>query len=170
MHTVQIILVEIEDKETDDPQDFAESFLNNVLESGGAWFDFFGEGAFGNGLAGRWSGDVIEGDVLCYADNPELAEKVISEFIEQRQREVAYAQSVVDGTALDSLSYDFDNQMKHERVGYALYKMGKILTNDWCAETGVFDSKYWSANLDSFRERVQNNPENQYLVVVDFHH
>jgi hypothetical protein len=170
MHTAQIILVEIEDKETDDPQTFAEGFLNNVLESGGSWFDWFGEGAFGNGLAGRWSGDVIEGDVLCYADNPELAEKVISEFIEQRQREVEYAQSVIDGTALDSLSYDFDNQTSHERVGYALYTMGKILTNDWCAETGVFDSKHWSANLDSFRERVQKNPENQYLVVVDFHH
>lgn len=169
MHTAQIILVEIEDKETDDPQTFAESFLDNVMESGGTWFDFFGEGAFGNGLAGRWSGDVVEGDVLCYADNPELAEKVISDFLQERQKDIEHAQSAIEGSAIESIFYDSDNQAKHEQVGYALYSMGKILMNEWCAETGVFDAKYWSANLDNFRERVQKNPENQYLVVVDFH-
>ena len=167
MHTAQIILVEIEDEDTDLPQAFAESFLDNALEAGGTWFDWFG--GLGEGLAGRWAGEVVEGDVLRYSDNPELAEEIIAKFLERRQKEVEYAQSVIDGCGVESLSYDFDNQEKYDREGYALYKMGKILTNDWCAESGVFDSKYWSANLESFRERVRENPEKQYLVVVDFH-
>lgn len=170
MHTGQIILIEMEDKE-DDPQVIVESFLENHMESGGGtWFDFFGEGAFGEGLAGRWSGDVIEGDVLCYADNPELAEKVISEFIEQRQSEIEYAKSVIADSNMGTLSHESDIEGRNEQLGYSFYKMGKVLMNDWFSGSGVFDAQYYTADLSNFRERVQKNPENQYLVVVDFHH
>lgn len=169
MHTAQIILVEIEDEDTDDPQAMVESFLDGAMESGGTWFDWWGEGAFGKGLAGRWSGEVVEGDVLRYSDNPELAEKIISDFLAIRQREIEYAQSVIEGTGVESISYDMDSHDKYDREGYALYKMGKILSNFWCPESGIFDSVTWGADLQYFRERLQENPDKQYLVVVDFH-
>lgn len=167
MHTAQIILAEI--KENDTPQGYVETFLDSALEAGGTWFDWFGEGAFGKGLAGRWSGEVIEGDVLKYSDNPELAEEVIAKFLEVRQREIEIAQLVIEGCSVESLSYDFDNHEKYDREGYALYKMGKILTNFWCPESGVFDAVTWGADLKYFRERLAENPDKQYLVVVDFH-
>lgn len=167
MHTAQIILVEIEDEDTDSPQAFAEYFLDGAMEAGGTWFDWYG--GLTETLAGRWADGVIEGDVLRYSDNPELAEEVIAKFLERRQNEIEYAQSVIEGCSVESLSYDFDNHDKYDREGYALYKMGKILCNLWCPDSGVYDSVTYSANLKYFRERVQKNPEKQYLVVVDFH-
>lgn len=168
MHTAQIILVEIEDEDTDSPQAMVESFLDGAIESGGTWFDWYG--GLSEGLAGRWSGEVVAGDVLRYSDNPERAEEIISEFLARRQKEIEYAQSIIDGSDVGSISYDMDNQEKHDVVGYALYRMGKILTNFWCSDSGVFDSVTWGADLRYFRERLQENPDKQYLVVVDFHY
>lgn len=167
MHTVQIILVEIEDEETDSPQEFAESFLQNASENGGEWFDWYG--GLGEGLAGRWAGEIFEGDVLRYSDNPELAEKVIEEALATRQKEIEWAQSIVEGTSIETISYNSDDEARRDQVGYALYKMGQLLSNFWCPDSGIYDSVAWDANLKSFRDRVQKNPEKQYLVVVDFH-
>lgn len=167
MHTAQIILVQIEDEDTDSPQAIAEYFLDGAMEAGGTWFDWYG--GIDRGLAGRWAGEVIEGDVLKYSDNPELAEEVIAKFLEVRQREIEYAQSIIQDCGVESLTYNMDNHGLWDKEGYALYKMGKILTNFWCPESGVFDAVTWGADLKYFRERLEENPENQYLVVVDFH-
>jgi hypothetical protein len=167
MHTAQIILVEIEDEETDSPQEFAESFLQNASENGGEWFDWYG--GLGEGLAGRWAGEIFEGDVLRYSDNPELAEKVIDEALASRKQEVESSRAVLADFATESALYDPENQGKYDREGYALYKMGQVLSNFWCSDSGIYDSVTWDANLKNFRERVQKNPEKQYLVVVDFH-
>jgi hypothetical protein len=169
MHTAQIILIEIEDGDDDEPQAMTERFLDSAMESGGTWFDWYGGGVFGTTLAGRWSGQVVEGDVLRYSDNPELAEKIIRDFLDIRQREIEYSQKVIDGRDINGIEFDPSNHAKDEMLGYALYKMGKILTNFWCPESGVYDSVVWSPDLHSFRERVVECPENQYLVVVDFH-
>ena len=167
MHVAQIILAEI--KENDTPQGYVETFLDSALEGGGVWFDWFGEGTFGKGLAGRWSGEVIEGDVLRYSDNPELAEEVIEKFLEVRQREIEYAQSIIRDCGVETMNYNMTDHGMWDKEGYALYKMGKILTNFWCPESGVFDATTWGADLKYFRERLAENPEDQYLVVVDFH-
>jgi len=165
MHVAQIILVEVEDD--DSPTGLAREFCDDAIEAGGAWFDWFG--GLGEGLAGRWSGAVIEGDVLKYSDNPERAEEVIAEFMKPRQEAITYAQSVLTDVDVASLSYDTDNQGKYDREGYALHKLGDVLSNSWCPDSGVVDSVDWSADLTYFRDRVKKSPENQYLVVVDFH-
>jgi hypothetical protein len=167
MHTAQIILVEIEDEDTDSPQAFAESFLDGAMESGGTWFDWYG--GLSEGLAGRWSSEVFSGDVLKYSDDPDLAEKKIAEFLEMRQKAVEYGQSVIKGVGVESISYDMDNHEKYDAEGYALYKMGQVLSNFWCSDSGVYDAVTWGADLKYFRERLQENPDKQYLVVVDFH-
>jgi hypothetical protein len=169
MHTSQIIIVQIEDEDTDSPQAFAESFLDGAMESGDTWFDWFGEGAFGNGLAGRWAGEIIEGDVLCYSDNPELAEKVIEEALARREQEIEICKTVLADLDVQSFSYDRENQGKYDREGYALYKMGQILSNFWSPDSGIYDSVVYGADLKYFRERLQENASKQYLVVVDFH-
>lgn len=167
MHVAQIILTQIEDEDTNSPQAIAEYFLDGAMESGGTWFDWYG--GLDKGLAGRWSGEVLEGDVLRYSDNPELAEEVIAKFLERRQQEVEYAQAVIRDCGVETMNYNMTDQGMWDKEGYALYKMGKILTNFWCPESGVFDSATWSADLEYFRKRVVDEPEKQYLVVVDFH-
>lgn len=168
MHTAQIILVEIEDEDTDSPQAFAESFLDGSMEAGGTWFDWYG-GIY-EGLAGRWAGEVVEGDVLRYSDNPELAEEIIENFLERRQKEVEYAQEIIRDCDVENMNYNTSDHGMWDKEGYALYKMGQILSNFWCPQSGVFDSVTWGADLKYFRERLAENPEKQYLVVVDFHY
>jgi len=167
MHTAQIIIVEIEDGDDNTPQQMVEYFLDGALEAGGTWFDWFG--GISEGLAGRWAGEVVEGDILRYSDNPELAEKIIADFLGRRQSEIEYCQKVIDGMSVESISYDVDKQDKYDREGYALYKMGQILSNFWCSDSGVYDSVVWGTDLKFFRERLQENADKQYLVVVDFH-
>jgi hypothetical protein len=169
MHTSQIIIVEIEDGDDNTPQETVECFLNGALDAGGTWFDWFGEGAFGEGLAGRWSGEIIEGDVLRYSDNPELAEKVIEEALARREQEIEICKTILADLDVQSFSYDMESQSKYDREGYALYKMGQILSNFWCSDSGIYDSVVYGADLKYFRERLQENADKQYLVVVDFH-
>jgi hypothetical protein len=167
MHTAQIIIVEIEDEDTDSPEAFVETFLESATEAGGTWFDWFG--GLGEGLAGRWSGEVVEGDILRYSDNPELAEKVIADFLGRRQSEIEHCQKIIADLGVESISYDVDKQDRYDREGYALYKMGQVLSNFWCSDSGIYDAQAWSPDLRYFRERLQENADKQYLVVVDFH-
>jgi len=166
MHVAQIILVESDD-DTNSPQGLAQYFLDGAVESGGTWFDWYG--GLGDGLAGRWSGAVLEGDALKYSNDPERAEEVIAQFLKPRQEAITYAQSVLAGVDVASISYDTNDQQKYDREGYALYTLGKVLTNYWCPDSGVFDSVTWGADLTYFRDRIKQAPDKQYLVVVDFH-
>lgn len=166
MHVAQVVLIQAEDDDFS-PQEATERFLENAMEVGGTWFDWYG--GMTEGLAGRWAGEVIPGDALRYSDNPELAEEVISNFLESRQRAIEYAQSIIQDCGVESLTYNMTNHEMWDKEGYALYNMGKILANFWCPESGVFDSVTWGADLAYFRERVKESPEKQYLVVVDFH-
>lgn len=166
MHVAQIMLIQL--SEGDDPRSAVDARLSDFLEgSGGTWFDWFGEGAFGAGLAGRWSGQVIETDWLRYSDNPELAEQVIDTFMEQRLANLERNQTLMEGVDVSTVSYDergdFDMRV------YAAYKACKILQDYWTEDSAIYDLDYYSPDLRDFRERVKTNPTEQYLVVVDFH-
>ena len=52
---------------------------------------------------------------------------------------------------------------------WRLQRISKILNNDWCSDTGVYDLQEHTANLKYFKDRLDKNPEKQYLVPVDFH-
>ncbi len=159
MHTVQIILVEIEDVEDkiEDPKSEVEGRLIEGLDGGGLWFDYVG--SLDSGLAGRWTTDYFEDGVLRYSDNPELAEKVIAEFVQERTDIIESLKKQVD-----------DAQGNYEAVAFPMYRLGELMSDIWGSDSGLYDIDTYSTDLKFFRERVQKNPENQYLVVVDFHH
>ena len=159
MHTVQIILVEIEDAENtiEDPKSEVEGILIEGLDGGGQWFDYVG--SLDSGLAGRWATDYFEDGVLRYSDNPELAEKVIAEFMQERMDLINSYKKKVD-----------DAHGDYESVAFPMYLLGELTSDIWGSNSGLYDIDAHSTNLKFFRERVQKNPENQYLVVVDFHH
>jgi hypothetical protein len=52
---------------------------------------------------------------------------------------------------------------------WTMYRLGKLLSNDWCSDTGVYDLTAHSANLEFFRERLAKEPHKQFLVPIDFH-
>ena len=140
-----------------------------------AWSDW--HGGIGDGLAGRWSG-LFDGweenqDVLCYSENPKLAEEIIEKWIGYRTEEMRL---LVGATAGLDLSEVVDNYKPEENeyndTKYKLWqlsRLSKLLTNDWNSDTGVYDLHDHTASLEYFRERLTKEPTKQYLVPVDFH-
>ncbi len=176
MHTCQIMLVEAEDAE--DAIGIVRGAITHAETPYPAWSDW--HGGIGEGLAGRWSG-LFHGweenqDVLCYTENKVLADDIIKEFVSYR---IAETKMLWEGINKDSgfdvekaiSEYDpysqrfDDNAMKLWR----LQRVAKILNNDWCSDTGVYDLQEHTANLEYFKIRLDKNPEKQYLVPVDFH-
>lgn len=165
MHTVQVMLVTAE---ADESVENVQAGVEATLEEGsdGAWFDWFGEGAFGNGLAGRWSGEYGV-DVLRYSDDPAKAEELIEKMLEIRTARLESAQK-----ALIEEDYDIRKESYSEEFDLTAYHaltVARIVAGEWTADSGIYDLETWTTRLSYFRQRVAENPAEQYLVVVDFH-
>ncbi len=177
MHTCQIMLVEADS--ADDALGYVKGTITHAETPYPAWSDW--HGGIADGLAGRWSG-LFQGweenqDVLCYTENIVLADDIIEQFLSYRIAETKNLWSEIKRTnggfdiekalsEYDPYSQKFDeNAMQMWR----LQRVAKILNNDWCSDTGVYDLQDHTANLEYFKNRLDKSPEKQYLVPVDFH-
>jgi len=52
---------------------------------------------------------------------------------------------------------------------WATKKLAQLLDDQWTPDSGVYDLENWTGNLRNFTERVAKNPEQQFLIPVDFH-
>lgn len=169
MHSGHILLVEADNGQ--EALDYVTAQLNGE-ERYPTWSDY-------HEVGGRWSGafkDWGDGDVMAYYDNPTLAEEVIKEFTDYRLAEVKRYQEelVKDGFSLDKAILDYDPNDNEKRFAngmnlWRVYRLAKILQDDWTSDSGVFDLSEGTASLTYFRERLKKNPKNQYLIIVDFH-
>jgi hypothetical protein len=147
-------------------------------------------------FAGRWSGEVFmtpeqlkardekqEVDVsenpnyLRFSDDPNLADEVIQRFISYRMNEIESIKKTLatDYASIDLMSYLYDPNKEPDfrTTGMGLYYIKKLVSlygNDWTSDTAIYDLEDWNASLTTFYKRVQNNPERQFLIPVDFHH
>jgi len=136
-----------------------------------AWSDWHEVGGRWEGLFAGWE---ETRNALCYAENPTLAEDIIHDFANQRVKELnrLYEQLVKEGLDIEKMiseysphKYDYAKSMS----AWSLTRLGKLLSNDWNSDTGVYDLKEHSANIEHFWKRVQDTPNTQFLVPVDFH-
>jgi len=174
MHTCQIMLIEAESAE--DAIDYAKSTITYAEERYPDWSDW--HGGLDEGLAGRWSG-LFDGwdenqDVLCYTENPKLAEDIIKDFVGYRKVEMKryLEQITAEGFDIAKLVEDYNPDKYDYGSGmnaWILLRLGRLLSNDWCSDTGVYDLTAHSANLEFFRERLAKEPHKQFLVPIDFH-
>jgi hypothetical protein len=186
MHTIQLLLIQAET-----PQQAFE-FVETALTSEGAvaWSDWhYGTDASTMNFAGRWehqifltpeqevakeNGTLSLSDVpnhLCYADNPELAEKVLSEFIQYRKTYLT--ENLPDGTLdLEKLVKDYNpnEETKYEMELWKIKKLTQLLDDEWFWQTAFYDITGETGSLFFFQERCAKNPEKQFLIPVDFHH
>lgn len=176
MHTCQIMLIEADSAK--DALDYAKSTITYAETAYPAWSDWHG-GIAEDDLAGRWSG-LFEGweetrNVLCYAENPILAEDVIKDFLDNRiaeMKQLRWSLTEVKDFSLDKAVEDYDPYTLDFKDSMNLYRyqvLVKLLNNDWCSSTGVYDLQDHTAHLEYFRKRVTENPEKQFLVPIDFH-
>lgn len=171
----------------------AFSEVESSLSERPSWSDWHNaSNAHTMDFAGRWSKEVFLTDEqdklrekskdidtsevpnhLCYADNPELADKVISQFLGWRKQ--AMRESVPVGLPdLGELIDDYSHaKALHIEVSMKLWTLRKLtdlLDDNWTYESAIYDIVCDTANLEHFYERCAKNPEKQFLIPVDFHH
>jgi hypothetical protein len=170
-HVCQIILVQAED--VDDAFSLVEGRLDETYPSWSDWHN--ASNAYTNDFAGRWSGVVFADEAnpdkqapnyLRYSDDPALAEKVISDWLEARMSTLSdYRTRMADLATTKYNPYVDDLNMP---IYYSL-KVAEILNDNWTSDSGVYDLTGGTANLRWFIDRVKSEPTKQYLIPVDFH-
>lgn len=176
MHTCQIMLVEAENAE--EALHYVRNTITHAETPYPNWSDW--HGGLGEGLAGRWSG-LFQGwedtrDVLCYTENKVLADDIIEQFVSYRTNEIKNLWNEINkenGFNIERLMVEYNPyEQRFDEGGmnmWRLQRITKILNNDWCSDTGVYDLQEHTANLQYFKDRIDKSPEKQYLVPVDFH-
>lgn len=176
MHVAHILLVEADTVE--EAFEFIESELANCgYGVRPEWSDWHNaENAESLNFAGRWTGSFFKGkneedeapNYLCYANDKAMAENVISDQLALRDAEVARLRTEmvedlstvsVDHYAKDTLNMKF----------WYTQKFLKLVANDWCPDTYIYDLHEQSGSLHAFMKRVMTAPEKQWLIPVDFH-
>lgn len=74
-------------------------------------------------------------------------------------------EKVLNADSLRALGEDVATGM----LGYQLWKLGKLIAGYFNSESYFFDAEYHSASTEQMWERVEADPDNQWLVVVDLH-
>lgn len=190
MHTYQILLTE--GKDLQEARESTSKFLNIYGEVNPTWWDYFG-GAFGGGtLAGRWRNQVCPLDGLNYAKNVARFDDIVIQSLERRY---TYFETHQKGMkeldiSLDNLDVRNPNKAVQNQL-WMLDDLLKIYRDQWTCDSGVFDIvnrslteaeqethrdvhgySGWfmpTASLNNFEIRRRIYPEQQWLIVVDFH-
>lgn len=170
MHVCQIMLVEAESGK--DAISTVQSLITYSEVPYPSWSDWHEVGGRWDGLFEGWEADR---NALCYAENPALAEDILKSWTQSRQDEIErnVKEVTADGIPLEKIvaQYKVDGSDFNEwdMRFYALRKLGELLSNKWCNDTGVYDLEAHTASLHYFRERLAKEPNKQFLVPVDFH-
>lgn len=170
MHTCQIMLVEADNGK--DAISEVESLITYAEVPYPSWSDWHEVG--GGRWEGLFEGWEVERNALCYAENPLLAEDIIKDYVKGRKEQMTrYLNEITTSgydigkaiEAYDHNNFDYGTSMN----AWTLTRLGRLLSNDWISDTGVYDLKEHTANLEFFRQRLAVEPSKQYLVPVDFH-
>lgn len=166
MHIGHILLVEATTKYEAEAK--ASDFVEAYAQDG--WSDW-------SEIGGRWAGEFDGEDVLCYANNPELFEKVLKEWQDSMNSEIErLVEQVGNLTISELVSIGKRKETEENYFGddyLSVYRAKKLLKmvepEGYEAHTQVFDTEYHSIKLKDFRRRVAEKPEQQYAVIWDFH-
>jgi hypothetical protein len=174
MHVLQWIAVEAdnEDMAFRTVKDTLESELGNNEFQHNTWFDWFVTGG------GRWNpnpdSQYFDGDqsmIISYAKDKEAYLAKIDESISNRIHEFNGYRKQFDSKEVDiNAKLDsYNGTMQYDFELYPLKKMIDMIQGTWDYNAYFFDMHNQSTNPEHMKKMLDNQPENWYLVPVDFH-
>ncbi len=190
MHTIQIMLVQ-----ADSEQEAYDRVQFQITEHiNPEWSDYHNAGSMPP-FAGRWTGGVFlteaqmkelsekemtddeakftgVPDILCYADDPELAEYTLGRFASDVKQEMRECMPV--GLDLDRLVSEYSSYSSIKTPSsmefWQLKRVIDMLSGQWTPDSRFYDLETGYPTLAYFFERCEKEPQKQYLVPVDFHY
>ena len=169
MHSLQLVLVEATSQK--DAIRRANFELDNAQETGSiAWSDWW---QISNDYAPANLGEPEP--VIHYASDPEKFNSVLQVWSNYRVNSMKqYYERISEGLDIAQALKDYDPFATPNYKGttglYFMHCLADNLLDYWTPDTAVFDLVAYTANLSFFLDRVQEKPDAQYAVLVDFHH
>jgi hypothetical protein len=168
MHVLQYIAVVAED--TDEAMAQVENQLNQELNPGLSWYDWFVIGG------GRFvSGDPYESSpnhiISAYEAGNDVFVQTINDCLESRKREFADYRASFDKSEID-LNAKLDSYTGNTDYSFELYplkKMIDMLQGNWDYNSYFFDMDSFSTNPKFILDKAEKDNKNIFLVPVDFH-
>jgi hypothetical protein len=179
MHVLQWIAVQAEDK--DEAYRSVGETLNNMLgdydEPTNTWFDWFVVGG------GRWN--MSEDDdyteaytegktnlIVSAKDTPDEFDERILQAMESRQREFEGYAKDIDSSLIDKIIKDYNPREFDFFSFQGIYPIKKIIDmayGNWDYNSYFYDMENDTTTPKYLFEAIDKEPENWYLVPVDFH-
>ena len=162
MHTLQTMLVEADSVEEAIAEVKSRTGLYGET-SGPDWSDW-------HEVGGRWDGLFNGSNAMNYAENQALAEQVLEDAFARRKTSIEYLKNETREVSLESAieNYDPEAPVMDFRL-YSLKLLAEVVMDYWTYESAVYDLVDGTASIKYFRKRLEENPEKQYWVAVDFH-
>jgi hypothetical protein len=175
MHVLQWIAVKPEGQ-LENPEQEVMQLVESRLqdEMGGqdqylSWYDWFviGGGRFVEGNPYESSPNHI----ISYAKDKDKFDKTIVDIMVSRVDEFnAYRKQFESkGIDLDNKLDSYTGEMRYDFELYPLKKMIDMIQGEWDFNSYFFDIHHDSTNVNHMQEDLDKEPENWYLVPVDFH-
>jgi hypothetical protein len=179
MHTLQLLLVSAEDHEA------ARANVNNAIypdyaQTNANWSDWSEASEnSGESFAGRWSsenrlGEKAENDTLRYSDDPDTADRIINEFLKDRADEIFRLRSELNSSPNKDALYTYDpDPMEYYKFPHELWtilSITNLLADRWTSNSGVYDVDDFTGSVANFYKKVDTDPTQVFLVLVDFHY
>jgi hypothetical protein len=179
MHVLQWIAVQADDKDEAyrRVEDTLQTMLGEYESATNTWFDWFVVGG------GRWNMSeeddhtqaYVEGKtnlIVSAKDEPDLFKDRIDETMQSRQAEFDGYAKDVDPTILDKIIKDYnprDYDYSKFSTIYPIKKMLDMAYGIWDYNSYFFDMENDTTVPKYMVEAIDKEPENWYLVPVDFH-
>jgi hypothetical protein len=175
MHTGIVLAVQ-----ADDPND-AVGKVDIFNEHAAHWSDW-------NEHGGRWS-EVVKGAVLRYSDNPERFAELVKEFRGYTETSKnRYVEQLGDVTVkelatnpkygvlpprqdgVEPTEEERDQALRDYLSRFWAKRLLEIVDGNFTCDQHFFDVDGGTAGEEFLTERIKNNPDQQFLVVWDYHH
>jgi hypothetical protein len=171
MHTLQYIAVPVENELADPEQEamqMVESALNEELNPGLSWFDWFVIGG------GRWNPeqDPYESSsnmIISFEKEPDKYRAKIEECKELRMAEFKDLMKGIDFADIQDKLYSFDGTMQYFHELSHLKSAIMLAQGYWNDTSFYFDIDSMSTNPKHMLDKLPTEGVNWYLVPVDFH-
>lgn len=150
-------------------------FVEERIASGEFWSDWAVVGG------GRWSEHSKDDhedtpkDVISYVKNKDTFESALQITRESRKQEMKRTIENIAGEGeaalvIAALEYAKKGDCEpYNMNSYMFLKVTEVLCGRWTPDTFFYDMKDQTTSFSYLEERVKDNPEEQYLVPVDFH-